>query len=56
VTVITVNPNKLVGMTELMNVVFSNERLEVVQAALEFIGFLFDHLAKNLASSVKEFK
>ena len=36
-----------------MTVVFSNEKLEVVQAALEFIGFLFDHLAKNLVSSVK---
>lgn len=47
------NPNTLVGMKQLMNIVFENEKLEVVQAALEFIGFLFDHLTKALASSVK---
>jgi hypothetical protein len=56
VTIITVNPNRLIGMNELMNVIFENEQLTVVQSALEFIGFLFDHLAKTLASSVKEFK
>jgi hypothetical protein len=28
----------------------------VIQRALEFIAFLFDHLAKHLVSSIKDFK
>ena len=53
---IKVNPNELVGMKELMIIIFENKNIEVTQTALEFIGFLFDHLAKDLAQSAVEFK
>lgn len=39
-------------MKELMTIVFNNTDLRVTQLALEFIGFLFDHLSPDLAASV----
>lgn len=42
---IRANPNQLLGMKELMTIVFGNSDLRVTQNALEFIGFLFDHLS-----------
>lgn len=43
-------------MKELMSIVFGSNELKVTQNALEFIGFLFDHLSPELASSVVEFR
>lgn len=34
-----------------MTIVFGSKDLKVTQNALEFIGYLFDHLAPELASS-----
>jgi hypothetical protein len=53
---IRANPNQLLGMKELMAIVFGNGDLRVTQNALEFIGFLFDHLSPELATSVVEFR
>lgn len=53
---IRANPNQLLGMKELMTIVFGNSDLKVTQSALEFIGFLFDHLSPELSSSVVEFR
>lgn len=39
-----------------MSIVFGNGDLKVTQNALEFIGFLFDHLSPELAPSVVEFR
>jgi hypothetical protein len=39
-------------MDQLMKIVFENKNIEVTQIALQFIGFLFDHLAKELQDSV----
>ena len=49
---IKVNPNDLVGMKDLMTIIFENKNIDVTQGALQFIGYLFDHLAKDLADSV----
>lgn len=43
-------------MLQLMTIVFGNADLRVTQNALEFIGFLFDHLSLELAPSVVEFR
>lgn len=43
-------------MKELMTIVFGNNDLKVTQNALEFIGFLFDRLAPELAANVAEFR
>lgn len=56
VLTIKANPNQLVGMKELMVIVFGSSDLKVTQLGLEFIGFLFDHLSPELASSVLTFR
>lgn len=43
-------------MNNLMLVVFESKLSEVVESALNFISFLFSHLAPSLAGSVGEFK
>ncbi len=35
-----------------MKIIFDNKNIDVTQVALQFIGFLFDHLAQDLADSV----
>lgn len=56
VLTIKANPNELVGMKELMIIVFGSNDLKVTQLALEFIGFLFDHLSADLKKSVSTFR
>lgn len=53
---VRVNPNELLGMKELMLIIFDNRNIAVTQVALELIGFLFDHLDEDLADSLLEFK
>ncbi len=55
-TIITVNPNELKGMKELMAIIFTNKNIEVTQLALKEIGFYFDHLDEKLAGNIGEFK
>lgn len=53
---IKANPNELVGMKELMTIVFGSNDLKVTQLGLEFIGYLFDHLSNELKPSVLTFR
>lgn len=39
-----------------MTIVFGSNDLKVTQLGLEFIGYLFDHLSPELASSVLAFR
>ena len=39
-----------------MIIVFGSNDIKVTQLALEFIGFLFDHLSEELAPSVLAFR
>lgn len=54
--VIKRNPNELLGMDGLLLIVFQNKNISVTMNAIEFIGFLFDHLTEQLKPSVVEFK
>lgn len=50
------NPVKLQGMNNLMLIVFESKLSEVIECALNFISFLFNHLTPTLAGSIGEFK
>lgn len=43
-------------MDELMIIIFGSNDLKVTQLSLEFIGFLFDHLSKELQGSILTFR
>ena len=50
------NPNDLLGMDGLLLIVFQNINISVTMSAIEFIGFLFNHLTEELKPSIVEFK
>ena len=54
--VIKRNPNDLLGMDGLLLIVFQNKNISVTMTAIEFIGFLFNHLTQELKPSIVEFK
>ena len=39
-----------------MTIIFENKNITVSQAALQFVGFLFDKLDESLVGLVSEFK
>ena len=43
-------------MEQLLLIIFENQYLTVTERSLKLIGFLFDHLAQNLAGSAITFR
>lgn len=43
-------------MESLLIIVFHNKNIDVTMNAIDFIGYLFNHLREDLKSSVTEFK
>ena len=56
ILIITVNPVELRGMSNLMTIVFESKSSAVIESALTFISFLFNHLAPSLTESLVHFK